>query len=359
MAVAGRGRRKILVLGEAPGETEDRQGRPFIGEAGQLLRKYMRKAGVDLDDCWVTNAIACRPPDNVIEDKYIDACRPLLLDVIQKRKPDVIIQLGASAASTLIEQEWKRGWDKISTWVGFCIPSQKFQAWLCPTYHPSYIMRMGEDPVLVREFTRHLAAAFELEGQRVPNYSDWASRIQVVTDRAEAIRRMRRLASYDGWLAFDYETDRLKPDAPEARIICVSFCYDEGNECFAVDLDDGMLPVLSEVLRGDSWKCAANLKFEERWTRAKLRHGVRRWGWDTMLASHVLDNRSGICSVKFQAYVRFGIAGYDRYMVAEDHRPGNMDQRERLMYCGWDSLLEFQTMLQQREEMESLEERTA
>ena len=62
-------------------------------------------------------------------------------------------------------------------------------------------------------------------------------------------------------------------------------------------------------------KIASNLKFEERWTRHKLGHGIRRWCWDTMLAAHVLDCRPGITSVKFQAFVLLGVGEYNDHIA--------------------------------------------
>lgn len=360
MPIDGRGKRRVLVVGEAPGETEDRQGRPFIGDAGKLLRRIFREVGVSLNDCWITNSILCRPPKNRIEDKHIDACRPALLSTIVDLKPRVILLLGASAAKTLIEQEWKDTFDKISRWAGFRIPSQRFRAWLCPTFHPSYLMRMGEDRVLMKLATEHVSNALLAEREDVPDCSDLKSKVEIVTSEREVIKRLKELARCKGRLAFDYEATGLKPEASCHRIVSVSFCF-EGKETWACDLTDAMKPALSSVLRNKRlWKVASNLKYEERWTRKMMGHGVANWGWDTMLASHVLDNRGGISSIKFQAYVRLGVVGYEygmkSFMRATTANGMNRIQEaapiDRLLYNGLDSLLEFMVMEKQVEEME-------
>src|SRR3990167_10688883 len=82
----GDGRKKVLVVGEAPGQTEDEDGRPFIGKAGTFLRQCLRQIGADLDqDAWTTNSLICRPPKNTTpEIKQISYCRPNLLNTIKR-----------------------------------------------------------------------------------------------------------------------------------------------------------------------------------------------------------------------------------------------------------------------------------
>src|SRR5437016_854966 len=63
MAISGMGKRKVLVIGEAPGENEDREGVQFVGKAGEKLIQHLENIGVSLrSDCWITNANICRPP---------------------------------------------------------------------------------------------------------------------------------------------------------------------------------------------------------------------------------------------------------------------------------------------------------
>src|ERR1022692_2317444 len=65
MPVSGGGRRGILVVGESPGETEDRENTQFVGKTGNYLRSVLRDLDVNLDeDCWKTNSLICRPPGN-------------------------------------------------------------------------------------------------------------------------------------------------------------------------------------------------------------------------------------------------------------------------------------------------------
>lgn len=98
------------------------------------------------------------------------------------------------------------------------------------------------------------------------------------------------------------------------------------------------------------------MKFEERWTVAKLGCKVRGWHWDTMLAAHILDNRSGITSLKFQAFVHLGISDYDSHISPflyskhpnETNRIDQVDDKSLLLYNGLDSLLEYLIMKKQK-----------
>src|SRR3990167_7733579 len=75
MPYTGEGRKKILVVAEAPGRKEDEKGTQLIGQDGQLLRQTLKQLDIDLDwDCWKTNAVICRPPNNITpKEEQIEA----------------------------------------------------------------------------------------------------------------------------------------------------------------------------------------------------------------------------------------------------------------------------------------------
>src|SRR3989304_118429 len=74
----------ILIVGEAPGEEEDLQGRAFVGKSGQELRRVLRALDMNPDNVVYTNAVRCRPPDNKISKKYINYCKQFLLEEIEE-----------------------------------------------------------------------------------------------------------------------------------------------------------------------------------------------------------------------------------------------------------------------------------
>jgi|TARA_Y100000296_G_scaffold85140_1_gene120296 DNA polymerase len=93
----------IVFVGEAPGKTEDEQGKPFIGRAGTVLSNLLSTIDLEREDVFILNVLKCRPPANrnpgTIE---IEACRPILNDQLKFIDPKVIICLGKVAANTLL-----------------------------------------------------------------------------------------------------------------------------------------------------------------------------------------------------------------------------------------------------------------
>ena len=359
MEPTGDGKRKILFVAEAPGEQEDRIGEQLIGDSGQRLRLSLRNIDVDLEDCWKTNAVICRPPKNKIEPYMISCCRPHLLKTIKELKPRVIIALGRSALESLLFQQWGKDVDSISRWVGYTIPNSTFNCWICPTYHPSFVLRMGEDRLLVNEFERHLTIASKLERKK-PNFlllPDLEKEVEIIQNPRSAYLRLKDLYRKKGLIAFDYETTGLKPEREGHRIVSVSFCFN-GEDTFALKLHAKHHPILKKILRSkDLKKTAANFKYEDRWSKAILNTRVQGWHWDTMLWTHCIDNRKKICSLKFQVFIQFGIGDYDNH-ISDYLKSGSsngfnrIDQistQDLLLYNGLDSLLEFKLMQRQKD----------
>lgn len=115
----------LLIVGEAPGEQEDRSGRPFVGPAGKVLREsILPPAGVRLG--FICNSIACRPPGNRDPTpEEIAACAPLLDELVAALKPDGILALGKVAEACVSAASWSR--DR---------PFARI-------HHPSYLLHKG------------------------------------------------------------------------------------------------------------------------------------------------------------------------------------------------------------------------
>jgi DNA polymerase len=131
----GNPKAEILFVGEGPGEEEDRQARPFVGRAGQLLTKIIQD-GMKLrrEDVYIANIVKCRPPANREPSATRWGLRPFLLQQIRAIGPKVIVTLGRPATSTLLGRPVQitrtRG-----AWQDYHgIP-------LMPTYHPAYVLR--------------------------------------------------------------------------------------------------------------------------------------------------------------------------------------------------------------------------
>jgi len=130
---------KVLMVGEAPGEDEDRQGIPFVGRAGQLLTDSLEKIGITRQNYFITNILKCRPTSNrdPAEDEVLN-CRGFLAAQIALMKPIIIVALGRFGMQELIKKEMK-----ISEVHGKPIRSRDGIIFF-PMFHPSAALRRTE-----------------------------------------------------------------------------------------------------------------------------------------------------------------------------------------------------------------------
>jgi DNA polymerase len=140
-AVPGEGNRNsvLVFIGEAPGEKEDEQGRPFVGPAGKLLTELIESTGYRREDFYITNIVKCRPPGNRDpEDDEINACLPYLIKQLELVKPRIIVCLGRHSARTIFKLAGLK-WTNMSTQHGkvYSIRLFNFNVKIIPTYHPA------------------------------------------------------------------------------------------------------------------------------------------------------------------------------------------------------------------------------
>lgn len=134
-------------------------------------------------------------------------------------------------------------------------------------------------------------------------------------------------------LSFDYEGTGLKPHREEQELKTVAFSYKENYAVAMPIFDDWRFKDLLQLILKDSniKLTAHSMKFEHMWSQEKIKVTPNGWDVDTMLSAHILDNRSGITSLKFQTCVNFGVAGYDKEVEkwikstkdGEDPKSGN------------------------------------
>lgn len=100
---AGDPQARMLLIGEAPGVEEDKQGLPFVGRAGQLLNRILNAMGYNREEVYIANILKCRPPENRDPLPHeVEACLPYLKRQIQLIQPDVIVSLGKVSATNLM-----------------------------------------------------------------------------------------------------------------------------------------------------------------------------------------------------------------------------------------------------------------
>lgn len=126
---------RLMLIGEAPGEEEDKQGLPFVGKAGQLLDKILAAIGFQRSDVYIANILKCRPPSNRDPDpEEVAQCQPYLDQQIGCIRPKIILALGRVAGQTLLKSEASLAQmrKQIHEYAG--IP-------LIVTYHPAALLR--------------------------------------------------------------------------------------------------------------------------------------------------------------------------------------------------------------------------
>lgn len=140
--VPGEGNPKasLVFVGEAPGASEDRLGRPFVGRAGNLLNDIIVKGmRMDREEVFICNVVKCRPPENRVPNpEEVRHCEPYLIRQLEAIRPKVICALGATAAQTMLKTN-----ATIRSLRGVWHNYQNIP--LRVTYHPAYLLRNPED----------------------------------------------------------------------------------------------------------------------------------------------------------------------------------------------------------------------
>lgn len=134
---------RLMFIGEGPGKEEDIKGRPFVGEAGQLLDRLIGRMGFRREEVYIANIVKCRPPGNRDpEEDEVGTCIGFLEQQIDIIRPEVIMTLGRIAAHSLLDIK-----------VPITKLRGKFQrhdgTLVMPTFHPAYLLRNPKDKMLV------------------------------------------------------------------------------------------------------------------------------------------------------------------------------------------------------------------
>ena len=157
--VFGEGRKaaRVMLVGETPGDQEDRQGKPFVGPAGRELDKALARAGIDRADAYVTNAVkhfrfeerGKRRIHQKPEGRHIKACRPWLEAELRQIRPEAVIVMGATAARSLLGPAFRvtRSRGQLMPWPASAqhpedFPVADIQA--LATIHPSAVLRADD-----------------------------------------------------------------------------------------------------------------------------------------------------------------------------------------------------------------------
>jgi uracil-DNA glycosylase family 4 len=300
MEPTGTKRPLVYMLGEAPGKSEDRKGRQFAGQSGEVL--HVRIPPKWQDDLRWNNVVRTRPPDNRDPTHVeIECCRPSIVADIERTKPVAIFGFGA------IPLQWAIDQSGITKWAGRCTPIKvgKHACWYFPMFHPSYILRTRRftprDPKaygsdLEFKFALDLKRAFRMVEKGLPEpivdtREDALANVEWVTGhgKGDLQRVLEEIDAcyHERAIGLDYETDRLRPYGKGAIILTASIARPGLAFAFAYQHKDaGWTPAQRDTIRV-AWrrmllkakcrKISHHLGFELEWSAVFF-------GTDTLLA---------------------------------------------------------------------------
>jgi DNA polymerase len=143
----------VMVIGEAPGQEEDRQGLPFVGKSGKLLDRMLASIGLDRDSVYITNVVPWRPVENrkpTVDE--VAVCLPFVTRHIDLVDPQLLILLGGASASALLARH--EGINRLrGRWFDYSAPGLPRPIPAMATFHPAYLLRT---PAAKREAWRDL-----------------------------------------------------------------------------------------------------------------------------------------------------------------------------------------------------------
>ncbi|MFW9855868.1 MAG: uracil-DNA glycosylase family protein [Candidatus Thorarchaeota archaeon] len=166
----GRFDSKVIFVGEAPGATENKLKRPFVGASGNVLNEFLQKIGLSRNDVFITNIVKCRPPDN--RDPRIgeiNVCSPYLLQQIKMMHAEIVVTLGRFAAGFFVPN-----FKSMNEIVGRIHQLENYDFSLLPMFHPATTLYSKKRyfPIFERDFMTLREFLDSKNLPRVQNISD-------------------------------------------------------------------------------------------------------------------------------------------------------------------------------------------
>jgi DNA polymerase-1 len=292
----------ILIVGEAPGVEEDKDGKPFVGDSGKLLRQVLDAAGIDINDVAFTNVVRCRPPDNKITKKAILACRQFAVEDIQYYEPKVVMLMGNTPLSAILGEN-----GGITNWNGVVMMRDNIK--YVPLFHPAYILR---DNTKMDEWLAAISVALDDTVTEDPWEFVYPKTVVGTRDMLLELRAHE-------YISFDTETTSLDAFSKGSAILSVSFGIE--GKSWAVPIDhpeatwsdeeyDIVVNDCIDILKTHK-VIGHHTKFDMMFVKAMWNVDIPIAG-DTMLESHLIDSRPGIHGLKHQAAVRLDMYDYEK-----------------------------------------------
>jgi uracil-DNA glycosylase family 4 len=331
MPPSGSKRPLIYMLGEAPGYDEDKQAQPFVGKAGQFLRRYIPDEFKNKLR-W-SNVVRTRPKDNAEPTrKAIECCRPSVAGDIAAAKPQAIFGFGN------VPLHWALGEAGIMKWRGRRVPVRigDHECWFFPMIHPSHVVRLStEDEKGFRDqefvFRLDLERAFQQVDDGLPRPEIGPDDIQVeqLNEDFEIEDALQEMAN-ERLVGIDLETHGTRPYDSAALILSVALSSKNRTVAFGLEHPEvrkgaDRFVMFSRFLQRAKCRLVSfSLGFEMEWLAYVFGADIildNQWG-DAQLQAFVLDERRGMFSLDALCLQHFGfnlkaIANVDVKRLAE------------------------------------------
>lgn len=322
------GNERVLFVGEAPGEIEDEQSKPFVGKSGEYLRSVVNEIGVPVG---FTNAVRCRPVENATPTtKQIALCKEFLLGDIEASPAEIIVLLGNTALKSII------GYSGISNWRGKLLEKdgRKYLA----TYHPAallYEQGRGESSVIENQFLEDMGKIMETLDGVEQQGADSKFEYVYVNTLSKAKEMFEELKKTE-LCGYDLEFIDLHAFEEGNAILMASFATRNPDKGYALPLlhketpftDEELTEIIvmfEEFLTGSTLKIGHNVKIDSLLPYATLGIKIKNVVGDTLVLSKLVDSRPGIHDLKQLAGKHLGMYDYENplTMYVAEHPEAN------------------------------------
>jgi len=341
-----------LVVGNAPGEEEDREGKLFVGKPGRFFRKYL-PSGVEKYLYWA-NIVRCRPPKSRIPTAVeVECCTTAFMEPdLDKLQPHVILTVGDEAFDYFVPG------GSISKLRGIPIPYKLpggTTCWIYGIYNPLGVERKGSPdaqpgddrfnpvfPIFKHDIDKFFALSSKF--LKRPTIPELPTNIIIPKSLAEARSLYARMKPNP---VLDIETSKKKPYLRDAKLLTGAFSDGELTFAWPIEwpgaADKWGMDFFLEVMKNDRMWTAHNAGFELVWTWYYTKYPNQHFG-DTMIKARFIYQRTGVASLDTQTQIHLGSKVKDatdtaltRAMRRQDEEILRYPLQEVLKYNGYDS----------------------
>ena len=280
---------KIYIYGEAPGQQEEFQGRPFVGGAGKILDGLLQETGIERSKCYIDNVIQERPPGNNFNVHYKDKSRrepteylvgrwTQLRKEVAQRRPNVVIALGEEAMRALT------GKRHITKWRGSLIGCEGVK--VIPIIHPAAVMRQWEfRPMCIFDLTRAKAHAL------TPTFPPPRNDRFIINPTYDEIFMYIEMLKRKEYISFDIETDRKQIMCmglgwSKSSAVCIPIFYGTSS-WWNASQEKAIILALKDLFANTKIKfIAQNAQYDMVYMKDLWGIEVKNLWMDTMIAQH-------------------------------------------------------------------------